>query len=121
MRDLSNKNSEDSEEKVIEGIILDIDYGFGMKFKDVEGLYLKLLIQQFDGFGCVQLFRDDDIAKLLLQYKGDYKGEISCNTLKHRRIYLLASDMTNGIPNAVAKLPPNQYPQYDWIYNQNWD
>ena len=121
MRDLSNNNSEDDEEKVIEGIILDVDYGFGMKFKDVEGLYLKLIIQQFDGFDCVQIFGNDDIAKLLLQYKGDYRGEISCNTLKHRRIYLLASDMTNGIPNAVAKLPPSKYPQYSWIYNQNWD
>ena len=109
MRDLSNNNSEDDEEKVIEGIILDVDYGFGMKFKE------------FDGFDCVQLFGNDDIAKLLLQYKGDYRGEISCNTLKHRRIYLLASDMTNGIPNAVAKLPPSKYPQYSWIYNQNWD
>lgn len=121
MRDLSKNNNEDNEEKVIEGIILDVDYGFGMKFKDVEGLYLKLIIQQFDGFDCVQLFGNDDIAKLLLQYKGDYRGEISCNTLKHRRIYLLASDMTNGIPNAVAKLPPSKYPQYSWIYNQNWD
>lgn len=107
-------------DEYVEGIILDVDYGFGMKFKDSEGLYLKLQIQQFDGYDCVQLLREDSIAKLLLQYKGDYRGEISCNTLKHRRVYLLTSDMTNGVPNAIAKLPPSEYPQYQWIRNANW-
>lgn len=111
----------ENKEKITEGIILDVDYGYGLKFKDTEGLYLKLHIQQFDGVDCIQLLKEDNIAKLLLQYKGNYQGEISCNTLKHRRIFLLSSQKTNGIPDAIAKLPPNQYPQYDWIYNSNWD
>ena len=114
-------NTNNDKEEVIEGIILDVDYGFGMKFKDTEGLYLKLHIQQYDGFDCIQLFGGDSIAKLLLQYKGDYRGEISCNTLRHRKVYLLKSDMTNGVPNAIAKQPPSKYPQYQWIYNNNWD
>ena len=116
-----NPKEEETKETTIEGIILDVDYGFGMKFKDEEGLYLKLYIQQFDGYDCIQLYREESIAKLLLQYKGDYRGEISCNTLTHRRVFLLTSDTTNGVPNAIAKYPPSKYPQYSWIYNHNWD
>ena len=92
-----------------------------MKYKDEENLYLKLEIQQFDGYECVQLFGGDKIGKLLVQFKGDYRGEVSIQTLVHRRVYLLGSDMTNSIPNAISKLPPTKYQQYDWIYNDNWN
>ena len=78
--------TEDSREASIEGIILDIDYGFGMKYADTENMYLKLEIQQFNGRSCVQLFKQDDIGKLLLQFKGDYRGEISLKNLKHCQI-----------------------------------
>ena len=54
--------TEDSREANIEGIILDIDYGFGMKYTDTENMYLKLEIQQFNGRSCVQLFKQDDIG-----------------------------------------------------------
>lgn len=111
--------TEDSREASIEGIILDIDYGFGMKYADTENMYLKLEIQQFNGRSCVQLFKQDDIGKLLLQFKGDCRGEISLKNLKHRQIFL-SNDITNGVPNAIAKMPPEKYPQYSWIKNSNW-
>ena len=101
--------TEDSREANIEGIILDIDYGFGMKYADTENMYLKLEIQQFNGRHCVQLFKQDDIGKLLLQFKGDYRGEISLKNLKHCQIFS-SSDITNGVPNEIAKMPPEKYP-----------
>lgn len=108
------------EEKVLEGVILDVDYGYGMKYADRENLYLKLEIQQFDGVQCVQLFNQDTIGKLLLQFKGDYRGEISLKHLKHCTVFL-SEDQTNGVPNKIAKMPPQQFPQYNWIQNNNWD
>ena len=111
--------TEDSRKANIEGIILDIDYGFGMKYSDIENMYLKLNIQQFNGNTCVQLFKQEDIGKILLQFKGEYRGEISLKTLKHCQVFL-SSDNVNGIPNAIAKMPPEKYPQYSWIENSNW-
>ena len=110
-----------TEEKIIEGVILDVDYGFGMKYNDAENLYLKLEIQQFDGIQSIQLFGQDKIGKLLLQFKGDYRGELSVKYLKHQKVFLLKSESTNGVPNAIAKLPPNEYPQYSWIENDDWN
>lgn len=112
---------DDQEEEIIEGVILKADFGYGMKYKDEENLYLKLEVQQFDGYECVQLFGEEKIGKLLQQFKGDYRGEVSVSTLIHRRVYLLGSDMTNSIPNAISKLPPSRYQQYDWVYNDNWN
>lgn len=114
-------NEEEIEkEEVIEGVILDVDYGFGMKYTDMENMYLKLEIQQFDGNQGVQLFNQESVGKLLLQFKGDYRGELSLKHLKHRRIFL-TTKTTNGVPDAIAKMPPKQYPQYSWIKNNNWD
>lgn len=109
------------EEEIVEGIITQVDFGFNMKFKDAENLYLKLEIQQFDGYESVQLFKAENVGKLLIQFKGDYRDEASVNHLKHRKVFLLKSDNTNGVPNAIAKLPPSKYPQYTWIYNDNWN
>ena len=110
-----------TEEEIIKGIILEADYGYGMKYKDMEHLYLKLKIQCFDGYECIQLFNQDKIGKLLLQFKGDYKGEMSVQSLKHQKVFLLSSDRVNSVPSAIAKLPPNTFKQYDWIYNDNWN
>jgi hypothetical protein len=112
---------ETKKEDIIEGIIIKADFGYGMKYKDEENLYLKLNIQQFDGHECVQLFGMKKVGKLLLQFKGDYHGELSLSTLVHRRVFLLNSDQTNLIPNAIAKLPPSEFEQYSWIYNDNWN
>ena len=111
---------EEEIEEVMEGIIISVDYGFGMKYTDAENLYLKLEIQQFNGHQGVQLFSVDKVGKLLLQFKGDYRGELSLTHLIHRRVFL-KTDSTNGVPDAIAKLPPQQYPQYSWIYNDNWN
>lgn len=107
-------------DKVIEGVILDIDFGYGMKYTDTENLFLKLEVQQFDGHTGVQLFSQEKIGKLLLQFKGDYRGEISIRHLRHCRIFL-SGKSTNGVPDAIAKMPPNKYPQYSWVYNDNWN
>ena len=107
-------------EKVMEGVILEVDYGFGMKYTDMENMYLKLEIQQFDGHQGVQLFSQEKVGKLLLQFKGDYRGELSLSHLKHRRVFL-SDESTNGVPNAIAKMPPSDYPQYSWIENDNWN
>ena len=107
-------------EKVMEGVILEVDYGFGMKYTDMENMYLKLEIQQFDGHQGVQLFNQEKVGKLLLQFKGDFRGELSLKHLKHRRVFL-SDGSTNGVPNAIAKMPPSDYPQYSWIENDNWN
>lgn len=107
-------------EKIMEGVILEADYGFGMKYTDMENMYLKLEIQQFDGHQGIQLFNQEKVGKLLLQFKGDYRGELSLNHLKHRRVFL-SDESTNGVPNAIAKMPPSDYPQYSWIENDNWN
>lgn len=107
-------------EKVMEGVILEVDYGFGMKYTDMENMYLKLEIQQFDGNQGVQLFKQEKVGKLLLQFKGDYRGELSLNHLKHRKVFL-SDKSTNGVPDAIAKMPPSDYPQYSWIENDNWN
>lgn len=106
--------------EMIEGIIIDVDYGFGMKYKDTKNLYLKLEVQQYNGWTSTQLFKGDKIPKLLLQFKNDYRTESGVKSLKHQTIYSLASESTNGIPDAIAAYPPSQYPQYEWIYNDNW-
>lgn len=108
-------------EEIIEGIILEADYGFGIKFKDIEHLYLKLRIQMFNGYECIQLFNKEKVGKILLQFKGDYRGEMSIQSLKFQKLYLLLSESVNGTPSAIAKLPPSEYLQYDWIYNDNWN
>ena len=121
---MTNKDNkeEPKEEEIIEGIILDVDYGYGMKYKDQENLYLKLEVQAFDGHKYIQLLKKEKIAKILLQFKGNYTTENSLNScLMHQNIYLLSSDKTNTIPNAIAKMPPQVYPQYTWIYNDNWN
>ena len=110
-----------AEQEIIEGIILEADYGFGIKFKDAEHLFLKLRIQCFDGYECIQLFSKEKVGKLLLQFKGDYRGEMSIQSLKYQKLFLLSSDRVNSIPSAIAKMPPNEYEQYDWIYNDNWN
>ena len=113
---LMNEQNEDYSE----GIILDIDYGFGMKYMDKDNMYLKLEIQEFNGNIGIQLFNQKKIGKLLLQFNDEYRGEMSIKHLKHKRIFL-SKETTNGVPNAVAKMPPELYPQYDWIPNSNWD
>ena len=109
-----------TEEEIIKGIITKVDYGYGMKYNDAENLYLKLEIQQFDGYKCVQLFSSEKIGKLLIQFKSDYSRELALSQLMHRKVYLLG-DKTNGVPNAIAPLPPSEYPQYSWIENDNWN
>lgn len=107
-------------EKFSEGIILNADYGFGMKYTDAEKMYLKLEIQEFNGNIGVQLFNQDKIGKILLQFNNEYRGELSLKHLKHKRIFL-SDTTTNGVPDAIAKMPPELYPQYSWIANDNWN
>ena len=54
-----------NKERIIEGIILTVDLGFGMKYKDETNMFLKMSIQQFDGYECVQLFHEDKIKPIL--------------------------------------------------------
>lgn len=107
-------------EDYLEGIILEADYGFGMKYTDTENMYLKLEIQEFNGNIGIQLFSQDKIGKLLLQFNNEYRGEVSLSHLQHKRVFL-SKETTNGVPNAIAKMPPELYPQYSWIENDNWN
>ena len=54
-------------EEIIQGVILGIEYGYGMKFMDPEHLYLKLEIQQFDGEISVQLFKERAVNQHLIR------------------------------------------------------
>ncbi len=107
-------------EPTIQGIIVDVDYGFGMKYAEPNNMFLKLEIQMFNGLLCTQLFGKDKIGKLLLQFKGDYRDDTSIKNLLHQKLYLL-DEMVNGTPSAIAKLPPSEFPQYSWIENDNWN
>ena len=109
-----------TEKDYIEGIITRVDFGYGMKYQDPQKLYLKLEIQQFDGRDSVQLFREEKVGKLLLQFKYEYSRELSINQLRLRRCYL-CKETTNGFCDAIAVMPPEQYPQYSWIENDNWN
>lgn len=100
--------------KYTEGIILNVDYGFGMKFNDKNNLYLKLEIQGFDGYSCIQLFREEKIGELLSQYKSENFDISSVQSLVHRRIYL-SNKKEYGTPSAVSQDSLN------WISNDNWD
>lgn len=115
------KMTEEETDQIIEGIIIEADFGFNIKYTDLEHLYLKLIVQQFDGFLSTQLFKADKIGKLLQQFRGDFHGELSIKTLVHQRVFLLESEKTNSICDAIAKLPPEKYPQYSWVYNDNWN
>ena len=108
-------------DQIIEGIIIEADFGFNIKYTDLEHLYLKLIVQQFDGFLSTQLFKVDKVGKLLQQFRGDFHGELSVKTLIHQRVFLLESEKTNSICDAIAKLPPEKYPHYSWVYNDNWN
>lgn len=108
-------------DRVVEGIIVSIDFGYGMKYKDENTLYLKMEIQQFDGYLCVQLFRQDKIPVILKQFKKDYTNSISLKSLLHHKVYLLASESTQAVPDAIAKMPPHEFKEYKWIYNDNWN
>ena len=109
---------------IIEGIIMDADYGFGLKYKDQDTLYLKLKIQQFDGWECIQLFRGEKISQLLKQFKGDYYNYISVKQLVGRKLVLLQNEFSSQIPDAISckrvddSLDPKKY---EWIVNDNWD
>ena len=107
-------------EPTIEGIVIDVDYGYGMKYADPNNLFLKLEIQMFNGYVCTQLFGMDKIGKLLLQFKGDYRDDTSIKHLLHRKLYLL-DERVNGVPSAIAVLPPSEFPQYSWVENDNWN
>ena len=45
-----------NQQQIVEGIITDVDLGYGLKYKDMDNIFLKLEIQQFDGTPCTQLF-----------------------------------------------------------------
>ena len=110
----------ETEKEFQKGVILEADYGFGMKYTDKENMYLKLEIQEFNGNIGIQLFAQDKIGKILLQFNNEYRGEVSLSHLKHKIVFL-SDKTTNGVPNAIAKMPPNQYHQYEWIENDNWN
>ena len=44
------KMTDQEAHQIIEGIIIEADFGFNIKYTDLEHLYLKLIVQQFDGF-----------------------------------------------------------------------
>lgn len=105
---------------IIEGIIIDVDLGYGLKYKDPNSIFLQLEIQMFDGFLCTQLFGMDKIGKILIQFKSDYRNNTSVKQLLHRKVYLLDENI-NKTPSAIAPLPPSEYPEYKWIENDNWN
>lgn len=115
LKDKLKKNSSN-----MQGVILTADFGFGMKYKDSNGLYLKLEIQQYDGFVCTQLFRVERIPTLLKEFQPDYTEEITINNLVHQTVYL-SSKTTQSVPDAIAKLPPSEFKDYQWFKNNNWD
>lgn len=108
-----------SNEDVIGGIIIGVDFGYGMKFNDSDELYCKLEIQEFTGFTCIQLFNMDSIKELFSQFESEVYQTVSLQTLLHRKVYLL-NQRLNSTPVAITGINPNEDGS-EWIYNNNWD
>ena len=109
---------------IIEGIIMEADYGYGLKYKDQDTLYLKLRVQQFDGWECIQLFKGEKISQILDQFKGDYYNYISINQLVGRKLVLLQNEVATQVPDAISCKrinDPRGKTDYDWIENDNWN
>lgn len=104
----------------IEGVILDVDVGFGMKYKDPNNIYLKLVIQQYDGYECTQLFRINRLNDLLNMYSISYSDESTIKQLIHQKVFLLTSEQTDGVPDAISKVPPTDKKFTEWFRNDNW-
>lgn len=102
------------------GIIIEVDCGFGVKFRDMESLFIKILVQEYNGTTSTHLFTVSDTAKLLQQYKSRYNNETTLNSLIHEEV-VLSETKTNSISDAIARNNPEKYPQYEWIYNSNWN
>lgn len=108
-------------QQIIEGIVLDVDYGYGLKYKDLNHMFLKLEIQQFDGTPCTQLFKCDKVPQILQQFKNQYGPQSSLSNLHHHRLYLLKENGNSVTADAIAMLPPQGDTKFEWIYNNNWD
>ena len=101
--------------KIIEGIIIEMDMGYRMKYKDEDNIYIKMVIQQFDGYECTQLFKLNKLETLLKEFSSHHE-EISIKHLVHQKV-ILSDDSTNGVPDKIAK-PVSGKP--NWIENDNW-
>lgn len=106
-------------DNVTQGVILSADVGYGMKYGDEKNMYLKLTIQMFDGYECVQLFNFDRISEVLDAFPNSYDS-VSINKLVHRTCYLLTNNDDKGVPDAITYLPPDDN-GHDWVFNNNWD
>lgn len=109
------------EQHIIEGIIIGVDYGYGLKYKDLNHIFLKLEIQQFDGVPCTQLFVAEKVPAILKQFKSEYGPQSSLKDLLHHRLYLLKENGNSVTADAIAMLPPEGDTNFEWIYNNNWD
>lgn len=92
-----------------EGIIISVDYGFGMKYGDEDEPYLMLEIKQTNNWQCCQYFHNDNIRKVL-----EHFNEKKINKLLYKTVEL------GEMPNST--LNPNRI-RYtladDWLYNDN--
>ena len=118
---LNNNNKGKISDRVVYGVILDADIGYGLKYKDENNLYLKLDIQQFDNFECTQLFKIDRLDEILNEFCKNYTNTSTVKELVHQRVCLNASDNHEGIPNAISKYNPNHNKNSHWVYNNNWE
>lgn len=92
------------------GIIISVDYGFGMKYDDEDEFYLMLEIKQTNNWQCCQYFHNDNIRKVL-----EHFNEKKINKLLYKTVEL------GEMPNST--LNPNRI-RYtladDWLYNDNF-
>ena len=121
MNFLSKNKNISGNDRVVYGVILDVDIGYGLKYKDEHNLYLKLDIQQFDNFECTQLFRIDRLDEILNEFCKNYTNTSTVRELVHQRVCLNASDNYDGVPNAIAKNNPKHNKNSHWVYNNNWE
>lgn len=110
-----------NQQQIIEGIVTDVDFGYGLKYKDMDNLFLKLEIQQFDGTPCTQLFKKDKVTTILKQFQSRYNQQSSLQGLHHHRLYLLKENNNSISADAIAMLPPQGDTKFEWIYNDNWN
>lgn len=96
-----------------QGVVIDVDFGYNLKYKDPDNLFMKLEIMLFDdGQSVVQLFDVENAGRLLAQLNQHTK---SAQTLLHEKVYLQQSEI-DIMPSSVSVSF-----DYDWVENNNWD
>jgi len=92
------------------GVVVGVDFGYGLKYGDEDELYLCLLIQLCDGYMCNQYYHIDNVPKVLEHFRRKKVGDLLHTLVVADRI----SDDHTRNPSRIR----NRY-QKEWLVNDN--